>query len=197
MNQNTQSPRDSMSLLSKVLVVCALVAAFHIIALIVLRLCGLIWPFSVPTGAMTPAVSSGDHIVMEGMTYHSREPRRGDVAVFRTDGIPSLPPRTFYVKRVVGEPGERVRFAGGKLLVNDKQVSLSNAEGEIVYEMPQSATTMFPQSEVTVPAGSYFVVGDNSTNSFDSRCWGCVPRKNILGRVSFCYWPPGRIGRVK
>jgi signal peptidase I len=180
-----------MNLPTRVLVVLAVFAGFLVSALIVLRLCGLIWPFSVPTGAMTPAVSGGDHIVTEGVTYLSRQPRRGDIVVFRTDGIPSVPPGTFYVKRVAGEPGERVRIAEGKLFVNDKPVSLSNAVGEITY------TTLSPQTEVTVPSGCYFVLGDNSTNSSDSRYWGGVPRKNIIGRVSFCYWPPQRAGRVK
>jgi signal peptidase I len=193
----SQSPRTSRNLPSKVLGVIALVPALLIGALVVLRLCGLIRPFSVPTGAMTPAISPGDHIFMEGVTFLSRQPRRGDIVVFRTDGIPSVPPGTFYIKRVAGEPGERVRFAGGKLFVNDKPVLLSNAVGQIVYELPQGAAAMSPQTEVTVPSDGYFVVGDNSTNSSDSRYWGAVPRGNIIGRVSFCYWPPQRARRVK
>jgi signal peptidase I len=146
---------------------------------------------------MTPAVSAGDHIMMEGITFLSRQPRRGDIVVFKTDGIATLPPATIYLKRVAGEPGDHVRISGGKLFVNDKQVSLSNAIGEIAYDLPPSAATFSPQTDVTVPSGYYYVLGDNSTNSFDSRFWGSVPRGNIIGRVSFCYWPPERVGGVK
>jgi signal peptidase I len=146
---------------------------------------------------MTPAVSAGDHIMMEAISFLSRQPRRGDIVVFKTDGIATLPPATIYLKRVAGEPGDHVRISGGRLFVNDKQVSLSNAVGEIVYDLPPNAATFSPLTDLTVPTGCFFVLGDNSTNSFDSRFWGSVPRANIIGRVSFCYWPPERVGGVK
>ena len=79
--------------------------------------------------------------MMEGVTFIARQPHRGDVVVFSTDGIDSLPPATFYVKRVAGEPGDHLRISEGKLFVNDKEVSLSNAAGEIVYHMPPGAGT--------------------------------------------------------
>ncbi len=186
-----------MSRGSKLLIGLALVPTCFIAALIVLRMCNLLRPFSVPTGAMAPAVSGGDHVMMEGMTFLSRNPRRGDVVVFRTDGIAMLPPATFYVKRVAGEPGDHVRISEGKLFVNNKQALLSNTVGQIVYDLPPHAAPFSPTTELTVPDGCYFVLGDNSTNSFDSRFWGSVPRGNIIGRISFCYWPPQRAGGVK
>ena len=186
-----------MSRRSKLLIALALVPACFVGALIVLRICGLVRPFSVPTGAMTPAVSAGDRVMMEGVTFVARHPRRGDVVVFRTDGIASLPPATFYVKRIAGEPGDHLRISEGKLFVNDKQTSLSNAVGQIVYAFPPGAGTFSPKTDLTVPDGCYFVLGDNSTNSFDSRFWGSVPRRNVIGRVWFCYWPPERTGGVK
>jgi signal peptidase I len=179
------------------LVGLALIAAFFVGALIVLRVFGLVRPFSVPTGGMAPAVSPGDHVMMEGVTYLSREPRRGDIVIFKTDGIATLPAATFYVKRVAGEPGEHVRISGGKLFVNEAQVSVSNEVGEIVYGLPPNSTSFSPKTDVTIASGCYFVLGDNSTNSLDSRFWGSVPRGNIIGRVSFCYWPPLRSGVVK
>jgi signal peptidase I len=143
---------------------------------------------------MTPAVAAGDHVMMEGVTFLSREPRRGDIIVYKTDGIAALPPAQIYLKRVAGEPGDQLRIAAGKLFINDNQVSLSNAVGEIVYDLTPGLMT---NTDVTVPSGCYFVLGDNSTNSFDSRFWGSVPRENIIGRIAFCYWPAGRIGEVK
>src|SRR5262245_36971568 len=80
------------------------------VGLISLRPLGLIRPFSIPTGAMAPAISSGDHLMMEGFSYLVRKPRRGDVVVFRTTGIDGAPPNEIYIKRVAGEPGERVRI---------------------------------------------------------------------------------------
>lgn len=146
---------------------------------------------------MAPAVSAGDHIFTEGVSFLFRQPRLGDVIVFKTDGITALPPRQFYVKRVAGRPGEHVRLADGKLFVNEKQMSLSNALGEIVYDLPKGLGGAAPYTDMTVPADSYFVLGDNSTNSLDSRYWGGVPRKNVIGRVWFCYFPPPRAGKVK
>jgi len=76
-------------------------------------------------------------------------------------------------------------------------VVLSNAVGEIVYNLPHGMGTGAAKTDLTVPDGCYFVLGDNSTNSFDSRFWGCVPRANVKGRIAFCYWPPNRVGGVK
>jgi signal peptidase I len=202
MNAETPPPlargqRTSLSRGNKLLVGLVLSPAFVIGALILLRIFGLLRLFSVPTGAMTPAVSAGDHVVMEGVTFLTRNPRHGDIVVFRTDGIASLPPAQFYVKRVAGEPGEQLRISEGKLFVNDKRVALSNAVGEITYDLPPLSGAFSPKTEMTVPEDCYFVLGDNSTNSLDSRFWGGVPRRNIIGRISFCYWPPQRVGGVR
>lgn len=186
-----------MRRLERPIIALALVLSVCIGSLAVLFSSGLLVPFSVPTGAMRPAVSAGDRVFMEGLTFLCREPRRGDVVVFKSDGIDSLRPATMYVERVAGEPGDHVRLSGGKLFVNDQQVSLSNALGEIVYKPPPRFEMSSLLTDVTVPSGCYFVLGDNSTNSADSRFWGCVPRTNIVGRVSICYWPPQRVGGVK
>lgn len=186
-----------MSRRSKLVLGLALIPGLIFVGLIVLRLCGLVHPFFVPTGAMAPAVSAGDRIMMEGVSFLSRQPRRGDVIVFKTDGIASLPLATMFIERVAGEPGDHVRISGGKLFVNDKQVSLSNSAAEIVYELSPHVGAFTSRTDVIVPSGCYFVLGDNSTNSLDSRFWGSVPRANILGRVSFCYWPPQRVGGIK
>jgi signal peptidase I len=183
--------------LTRLLIGLALPLAVCFALLCSLRMCGLIRPFNVPTGGMTPAVSAGDHVLMERISYLGREPRRGDVAVFKAEGIGALPPSELYIKRVAGEPGEQLRISDGRLFINDKPVALSNSVGEIAYLPPPNLTAPPPLTDLKIPAGNYFVLGDNSTNSNDSRFWGCLPRENILGRIVFRYWPPDRIGIVK
>lgn len=134
--------------------------------------------------------------MIEGITFLSRAPRRGDVAVFKTDGIALLPAGSIWIKRVVGEPGDHVRIANGKIYINGKHVVLENATGEITY-LPPHAKFLTSSSELKVPEGCYFLLGDNSVNSLDSRFWGSVPRENILGLAWFCYWPWHRWGGIK
>src|SRR5690348_4132479 len=110
-----ESPKAMLSRRSKLLLALGCLPALCFVILIILRLCGLLRPFSVPTGAMTPAVSPGDHIMMEGFTFLRRQPCRGDIIVFKTDGIAMLPPGQFYVKRIAGEPGDHVQISEGKL----------------------------------------------------------------------------------
>jgi signal peptidase I len=181
----------------KCLIACGLVPAVVWGALLTLRLFGIFRPFYVPYGSMEPAVSAGDHIVMERLTYHVRGPRRGDIVVFNSDhtGLPGS--RTLYIKRVVGMPHDHVLISDGNLFIDDKLVTLSNIEGRIVYNTPTNFASFFQETNVTVPAGCYYLLGDNSTNSLDSRYFGGIPRKDILGRVMFCYWPSSRIGTVK
>jgi signal peptidase I len=180
---------------SKLLIWLCVIAAAIVLALCILRVLNLVRPFSVPTGGMNPAVSAGDHVVMEGFTYLWRKPRRGDVVVFRTTGISGLPQDQLYIKRVVGEPGEHLRIAAGELFINGARVALSNSCGEIVFLSP----TYHPAGIITeqkVPSGNFFVIGDNTTNSYDSRFWGPLPARNIIGRIDFCYWPSNRRGLV-
>jgi signal peptidase I len=158
---------------------------------------GFIQSFFVPTSAMAPAISPGDHVMMEAISYRRHKPRRGDIAVFKNGGTPLLGPPGILVKRVVGEPGDHVLITNGNLYINEKHVLLSNALGRIIYNSPDLSGGMTHLTDVTVPVGHYFVVGDNSMESLDSRFWGFLPADKIIGRISFCYWPPHRIGAVK
>lgn len=181
---------------TKLLLGLGSVPALCFAALFILRTCGLLRPFAVPTGGMAPAVSPGDHVFVEGITYLFRQPRRGDIVVFNTDGLNEtlVPPGNFWLKRVAGEPGDHVRISRGQLFINDQPVGLTNRAGGITFA---AAGTFGVSAEMTVPKGSYFVLGDNSTNSLDSRFWGSLPRGNIIGRVAVCYWPPPRVAAVK
>jgi signal peptidase I len=184
-------------------VVIALGIIFILLAagLVALRLAGLVRPFYVPAEGMSPTISAGDHILMEAITYLNRIPGNGDVVVFTTDGITDgwLPKDQYYIKRIAGSPRDSLQVIDGKLFVNGRHVALTNGNGDtVVYgAIPGARYLSSSNDTVTVPDHCYFVIGDNATNSLDSRWWGFLRARSIKGRVVFCYWPPGKIGMVQ
>ena len=135
--------------------------------------------------------------LMEAFTYHTREPHRGDLVAFKTEGLSDLPSSEIYVKRVIGEPGEHLRITDGHLFINEKETIVSGAFGSIFFVLPPLFDSARAHEDLTIPAGHYFVVGDNTTNSADSRMWGPVPRGNIIGRIVYRYAPLSRMGALK
>ena len=192
-----QNQRTRLSWRIKCIIALALIPAIVMGALITLRLLGLFYPFYVPTAAMAPAIPAGDGIAMEGLTFLVRNPRRGDIVVFKSAQPPLPAHATFYIKRIVGVPGDHLSISDGKLFIDDRLVILSNDEEKIVYDTPRHPAWFSLQTNVTVPSGCYFLLGDNSTDSLDSRFYGSIPRTDIKGLVVFCYWPPTRIGVVR
>ena len=116
-------------------------------------------------------------------TFLFHGPQRGDVVVFR---FPRDPERDF-IKRIIGVPGDRVRVEEGIVYVNDVPL-------EEDYTTANSGRDL--EEEQVVPAGSYFVLGDNRPNSSDSRSWGFVPEENIIGKALLSYWPLDDLGGV-
>ena len=159
-------------------------AASCFVVFLLLVAMGRIRAYTIPTTAMHPTIARNETVFMEGITYFFHAPRIGEIVVFKTDGIESLKEGTFYVKRIAGKPGDTLRIADGKLYVNDKHLPLANAAGEITYtNFPNSPFLSSPTKSITVPEGHYFVLGDNSPNSADSRMYGSIPAKNIRGRI--------------
>ena len=169
-----------------------------------------IQPFKVPTGTMAPTIMPHSCVLTEKLTYKRRPPHRGEIIVFKTDELPihGLSRSTKYIKRVAGIPGDRIRISPPNLIINGqplKEPSIfavisSSRNGYSGFEpappgYPDAFLTS-PTNEVVLGKGEYFVLGDNTKNSLDSRYWGPVPEGNIIGRVVALYWPPDRMGSV-
>lgn len=185
-----------MSSWLKLLIAVAPVIGVSLASIGILFLLGFIRPFSIPNKGMAPTLLPGDHVMMERLTMLRRQPSRGDIIVFTTEGIRSLPQDQFYAKRIAAVPGEHVRISDGRLFVNDADVTITTIMPQPEYKLPDLFEVPM-NTDLTVPPGKYYVLGDNGTNSLDSRSYGPVPAENILGRISFCYWPPRRIGRIR
>jgi len=161
---------------------------------IIARSFELVRPFKNSGLGMVPSLNADDLIVMEGVSYHLKKPRRGDIIVFKTEGIPSCSPGQHWVKRVIGEPGEKIRIQNGKVIINGEEILIENKAGIIKY-MPLSEKN--ESENIEIPRQCYYVLGDNSSHSFDSRMIGVVPEKNIIGKVSLRYSPLNQAGFIK
>ncbi len=185
---------------------------FPVLLVVLLLRSFVVEPFQIPSGSMRPTLEVGDFILVNKFTYglrlpviHTRlvelnEPERGDVMVFRFPDEPSVN----FIKRVVGLPGDRIRYEGKQLYVNGEPVAKmlldeagAEAPGELLLEERLGALAHRiynnprdpgPQMrELVVPEGHYFTMGDNRDHSNDSRYWGFVPEENIVGRA-FAVW---------
>jgi signal peptidase I len=191
-------------------------AFFPVILLVFVIRSFLVEPFRIPSGSMMPNLLDGDFILVNKFSYGVRlpvanvkiwdidNPKRGDVVVFRFPPSPS----TNFIKRIVGVPGDRVVYRNKRLYINDKLMEQTDRRK---YVSPRSAEASDAHDRVTenldgklhdilvltqndsgyferiVPPGEYFVMGDNRDHSHDSRYWGFVPDRNMVGRA-FLIW---------
>ena len=157
-------------------------------------------PYRIPSSSMEPTLHCArpslgcearfsDRVLANRFVYHFRNPKRGEIIVFKT------PPEAAircgaggtFVKRLIGLPGDVVSERDGYVYINGAKLDESylNAERRD-HEAPRTWPRVQPDQ--------YFFMGDNRQQSCDSRAWGTVPRKNLIGEVFFVYWPPTRIG---
>ncbi|MFA5005018.1 MAG: signal peptidase I [Candidatus Omnitrophota bacterium] len=162
----------------------------------------LVQAFRIPTGSMRMTLIEGDLILVNKLIYGAKvpftkfnlpafqQPKRGDVIVF----IYPEDTKKDFIKRLVGLPGDKVEIRGGSIYINDKLAAEPVFNQIYYYNRGDFALEGKP---ITVPEDSYFVLGDNSASSKDSRFWGFVPKRNLLGKALIIYWPPQRIRMIK
>ncbi len=138
-------------------------------------------PFIVSGASMVPTIHSKDYLVTDMVTYHLREPERGDVIVFRYPFDPSL----FFVKRVIGLPGETVDIENGVVHVRTTDGTETFLEEPYIENSNKSHESV----STTLGDGEFFVLGDNRSGSSDSRVWGPLQEKFILGRAILRLYP--------
>jgi signal peptidase I len=183
--------------------------------------------FKIPTGSMEPTLRGamnygrGDKILVIKFIYGIRvpfteprilamtKPKRGDVVVFKTRGISQLDQRKDFIKRVVGQGGERLQIVPDNPHSNPSGSELGRNEGHVfidgnrlkepaaIAERSYYPAGEYGSGEIEVPEEYYFMLGDNGLNSRDSRFWGFVPRNNVIGKAVAIYWPPRRIGLIR
>ncbi len=134
----------------------------------------LVHIYAIPSASMQPTLAAGDHIVV----VRDTRPSRGDVVVFRSPQSPD----ELVVKRIIASPGDLIATDHGRVTIG------SHALPEPYAAQASGSGPILPQ---IVPAGCFFVMGDNRTNSCDSRHWGVLPRELVVGRAVMVLWSSG------
>ena len=201
MSTTKKKKSTSGSLLELVLIVAtALALALGIQAF-------LVKPYRIPSESMEPTLQVGQRVLVNRIGTRFTDPKVGDVIVFHPPqgsqdnrcGVPpvagracSLPTRgrsdVNFIKRVVGAPGDRISIVDGRVIRNGRPTV-----EKFIKPCTGGEECSFPKP-ITVPKDYYFMMGDNRGSSDDSRFWGPVPKKWIIGAAFATYWPPGRIG---
>lgn len=145
----------------------------------------IVSPFVVDGASMHPTFENLDYLIVDEFLYYFKAPARGDVIVFRYPGNPSV----FYIKRIVGLPGETVTINHGSIAITTGAgEKFTLAEPYIVNEDATYTKNM------SLNPDEFFVMGDNRPNSSDSRVWGPLPKKDIIGRVDLRLLPITKSG---
>ena len=143
----------------------------------------LVQPFFVRGASMEPNFDNGEYLVVDELSYRLREPGRGEVIVFKFPKDPSQ----YYIKRIIGLPKETVEIKNNQVIIYNQEFK----DGEVLNESVYSVNGQHIWGNVKMNLGEdeYFVLGDNRGASSDSRQWGSLPQKYIIGRVWLRAWP--------
>ena len=143
-------------------------------------------PYVVPTGSMIPTIQLNDRVLCDRITFHFREPRVGDVAVFENPMSGGIP----LVKRVLAVGGQMLEIKQG-------YVYLDGVMLEEPYIVPERRGTYTSEEPIRIPEDELWMMGDNRIESGDSRYFGSIPVETVLGRAFFTYWPPSHLGALR
>jgi len=156
-------------------------------------------PYRIPSESMMSTLRPGDRVLVNRFVYHLRAPHRGDVVVFHYP----RDPKVVFIKRIVGVPGDVLEVRDGHLYVNGHRLTepyvhkTGGTTDPTIAESAITGSTLHDPWSLSrpykVPPGSYFVMGDNRTDSDDSRDWGTVARSAIVGEGLVTYWPLSRV----
>lgn len=182
-----ETPRSSRWLRESIIVVVVAVLVAVLLRTFVVQ------TFYIPSGSMEPTLQVGDRILVNKLSYHLHGVGRGDIVVFSRPPAENCggPEVNDLVKRVIGLPGETLSLSGGRVYVDGRRLDESwlptSEQGET---RPGPGGTLYSlQHAYRVPANDYFVMGDNRTDSCDSRYWGPIPKSLIVGKVEMRVWP--------
>jgi len=169
----------------------------------------LVKPFRIPSESMVPTLQINQRVLVDRVSFRFSDPHRGDIVVFHppkgadlnscgvdhpeNQPCPKETPEksdTNFIKRVVGEPGDHLSVRGGRVYINGK------LQDDPAAVPDRTCATCNMEKEIVVPPDHWYMMGDNRGASADSREWGPVPKKWIIGNAFATYWPPKRIGTL-
>lgn len=164
--------------------VIAKVVAVSLVIVVLVRQF-IVQPFFVKGASMEPEFLDGEYLVVDEISYRFSDVERGQVVIFRYPKDPSQ----YFIKRVIGLPGETVVIDEGKVKIESGEGDIELGEDYLGY-----GVETFGNMTIKLDEEQYFVLGDNRVASSDSRMWGALPEKYLVGRVWFRVWPFDRWG---
>jgi signal peptidase I len=185
--KGTTRRRGRSWLIELVVIVVVVLAASFLVRTFVVQ------TFYIPSGSMIPTLQVGDRILVDKLSYHLHGVGRGDIVVFTK---PPLEQQNIsdLVKRVIGLPGETISAAGGQIYINGKLLKEPWLQPGVKSLPGPNPVPFNLDKPYKIPAGEYYVMGDNRTDSEDSRYFGPIPRSIIVGRAFIRIWPLSHIG---
>jgi signal peptidase I len=153
----------------------------------------LVKPYRIPSASMEDTLLIGDRVLVDRISWRFSQPERGDIVVFHSPIVGPV-----LIKRIIGLPNDEISLSGGFVYINGRRLDepyVRRVGGRQEVSEPFSNGLPWSlQEPYRVPPGSYFVMGDNRTDSGDSRDFGPIKREQFVGHAFARYWPPGRIG---
>lgn len=149
--------------------------------------------YEIPSGSMEDTIMTGDMVFSEKLTYYGSDPKAGDIVTFQD---PEIPSRTL-IKRVIATEGQTVQLIDGTVYVDGEALDEPYTDGKESWPLASSAYGTPIVYPYTVPKGELWVMGDNRTNSQDSRYFGSIPVSSVTGKAIFKYWPLDSIGPLQ